>query len=86
MLSAFGASISSTGTTASIEPDPYLHGQKIEVPGDISSAAYFIAAGLLAKDLSAYMALVKSAVELSDDALREVVAQKGFEVVAISRK
>lgn len=31
-------------------------------------------------------ALVKSAVELSDDALREVVAQKGFEVVAISRK
>ena len=50
MLSAFGASISSTGTTASIEPDPYLHGQKIEVPGDISSAAYFIAAGLLAKD------------------------------------
>lgn len=47
MLSGFGASIQSKGTTASIEPDPVLYGQKIDVPGDISSAAYFIAAGLI---------------------------------------
>lgn len=47
MLSAFGANITSTGTTASILPNPELYGQKIAVPGDISSAAYFIAAGLL---------------------------------------
>lgn len=47
MLSSFGASISSHGTTAEICPDPILSGQKIEVPGDISSAAYFIAAALL---------------------------------------
>ena len=47
MLSAFGADISSHGTTASIQPEPVLSGQKIEVPGDISSAAYFIAAGLI---------------------------------------
>ncbi|MCD7737104.1 MAG: 3-phosphoshikimate 1-carboxyvinyltransferase [Lachnospiraceae bacterium] len=33
--------------TVSITPDPYLVGQKINVPGDISSAAYFIAAALL---------------------------------------
>ena len=47
MLRGFGANVISTGTTASIEPDPKLIGQKINVPGDISSAAYFIAAGLL---------------------------------------
>lgn len=47
MLASFGASISSHGTTAQICPDPVLSGQKIEVPGDISSAAYFIAAALL---------------------------------------
>lgn len=47
MLSAFGASVTSQGTTASIEPDPVLHGLKVAVPGDISSAAYFIAAGLI---------------------------------------
>lgn len=47
MLSAFGAKLSCHGTTSTIEPEPELTGQKIEVPGDISSAAYFIAAGLL---------------------------------------
>lgn len=47
MLRGFGADVSCQGNTASILPDPQLFGQKIEVPGDISSAAYFIAAGLL---------------------------------------
>jgi len=36
-----------TGFTASISPEPALVGQKVRVPGDISSAAYFIAAALL---------------------------------------
>lgn len=47
MLSAFGAQITSTGATASIKPEPVLNGQKIQVPGDISSAAYFLALGLI---------------------------------------
>lgn len=47
MLKGFGADISSSGTTASIRPEPRLTGQQVEVPGDISSAAYFIAAGLI---------------------------------------
>ena len=47
MLSGFGADIKSEGLTASIVGGPKLYGQKIEVPGDISSAAYFIVAGLI---------------------------------------
>lgn len=47
MLNYFGASVSTEGCTASIEPEPVLQGQKVNVPGDISSAAYFIAAGLI---------------------------------------
>ena len=47
MLNYFGAEITSEGTTASIRPEPILEGRDIQVPGDISSAAYFIAAGLL---------------------------------------
>ncbi len=47
MLGTFGAKVWTTGTTASIEPRPSLKGAKINVPGDISSAAYFIAAGLI---------------------------------------
>lgn len=47
MLNYFGADVSSEGTTATIYPDPFLEARDIQVPGDISSAAYFIAAGLL---------------------------------------
>lgn len=47
MLKYFGADLQSEGITAAISPNPALHGQKVCVPGDISSAAYFIAAGLL---------------------------------------
>ncbi|MCM1266373.1 MAG: 3-phosphoshikimate 1-carboxyvinyltransferase [Bacteroidales bacterium] len=47
MLRCFGAEISSEHKTAKICPEPQLTGQKIHVPGDISSAAYFIAAGLI---------------------------------------
>ena len=47
MLNYFGANVSTIDTTATIQPAENLFGQKVEVPGDISSAAYFIAAGLL---------------------------------------
>lgn len=47
MLSEFGATIRSTNNTATILPEPQLLGRKIVVPGDISSAAFFIAAGLI---------------------------------------
>lgn len=47
MLNHFGASVTTIDTTATILPDPALSGHRIVVPGDISSAAYFIAAGLI---------------------------------------
>lgn len=47
MLESFGADIKTVGTTATIKPADKLHGQKILVPGDISSAAYFLVAGLI---------------------------------------
>lgn len=50
MLGGFGATIRSEGNTAIIQPAKELYGQQIAIPGDISSAAYFIAAGLIAED------------------------------------
>lgn len=47
MLSCFGADVRTEGTTAVIRPAEELYGTEITVPGDISSAAFFIAAGLL---------------------------------------
>ena len=47
MFEWFGVDIRSEGTTATVRPAAELHAQHIEVPGDISSAAYFIVAGLI---------------------------------------
>lgn len=45
MLKSFGAEIESEGNTARVKGNPHLKGQIIEVPGDISSAAYPLVAG-----------------------------------------
>lgn len=56
MLRNFGADLTSSHelldarTTVSLRPGRELYGQQIMVPGDISSAAYFIAAGLIVPD------------------------------------
>ncbi len=47
MFESFGIDIKCAGTTATVTPAKELIAQKIEVPGDISSAAYFIVAGLI---------------------------------------
>ena len=50
MLKSFGADVRSEGLRAVIQPEPALYGMDILVPGDISSAAYFISAGALVPD------------------------------------
>lgn len=56
MLREFGADIRTvhelggSSATAQIKPCTQLYAQEITVPGDISSAAYFIAAGLIVPD------------------------------------
>ena len=47
MLKGCGGDITSNGTTAILRPVERLEAQKIVVPGDISSAAFFIVAGLI---------------------------------------
>lgn len=49
MLKSFGADITSDASTATatLVPGNELFGRKITVPGDISSAAYFLVAGLI---------------------------------------
>ena len=50
MLSAFGAELSEDGLSVTIKPCDHLTAQDITVPGDISSAAFFLAAGSLLSD------------------------------------
>jgi len=50
MLRSFGADILCDGLTRRVKGKPKLIGHKITVPGDISSAAYFLMAALLCRD------------------------------------
>jgi len=50
MLRAFGAVVTSHGLTRKIMGRPKLMGHTITVPGDISSASYFLVAAMLCRD------------------------------------
>lgn len=50
MLQSFGVDVRCEGKTATVYPPETMTGQDIVVPGDISSAAYFIVAGLITPD------------------------------------
>ena len=84
MLSAFGADIRSAGTTAAIEPEPKLKGLKIEVPGDISSAAYFIAAGLLTK--GSEILIQNVGVNPTRDGIRKAASAMGGSIQTLNER
>ncbi len=52
MLRAFGADVETEGLKVTVRPQPNLVGKKVNVPGDISSAAFFIVGALLAPQSS----------------------------------
>ena len=55
MLQGFGGHVRSEGTKATVQGNPSLSGLDIRVPGDISSAAFFLVAGLIVPDSEIYM-------------------------------
>lgn len=84
MLSAFGAKVSSEGTTASICSAPRLVGQKIEVPGDISSAAYFIAAALMVPGSEVLIQNV--GINPTRDGILRVCREMGADITLLNQK
>lgn len=78
MLNYFGAKVTSKGTTASICPDPVLEARDVNVPGDISSAAYFIGAGLLTPDSE--ILLENVGVNPTRDGLLRVLKDMGADI------
>src|SRR5262249_44391630 len=49
-LGLFGAKLSRTGHWISIEPAPELRSQSLQIPGDLSGAAFFLVAAALIPD------------------------------------
>ena len=84
MLAGFGAHITSSGTTATIEPEPDLNSMKIEVPGDISSAAYFLAAGLMIPNSEIMIKNV--GINPTRDGILRVAKEMGGDITILNEK
>lgn len=84
MLSGFGADIHTSGTTATILPDPNLQAINIEVPGDISSAAYFIAAALTVPDSELLIRNV--GINPTRDGILRVLREMGADISLLNKK
>lgn len=84
MLTGFGADIRTEGTTASICPDPHLSAMIVEVPGDISSAAYFIAAGLMVPDSEILIRNV--GINPTRDGILRVIHDMGGDLTILNEK
>ena len=79
MLRYFGVSVTSKETTATIAPANELLGQKVEVPGDISSAAYFMAAGLIVPNSS--ITIKNVGINPTRDGMIQVCKQMGGNLI-----
>ena len=79
MLSGFGAQVKTNGLTAAVHPEPKLIGQKIAVPGDISSAAYWIAAALAVS--GSELVLKNVGINPTRDGILRVVEAMGADIV-----
>ena len=76
--------MASSGTTATIEPEPDLNGMKIKVPGDISSAAYFLAAGLMIPNSEI---LIKNVgINPTRDGILRVAKEMGGDITILNEK
>ena len=78
MLEGFGAELTREGTTVTISPEPVLYGTDLMIPGDISSAAYFIAAILMVP--GSELLLTNVGVNPTRDGILEVVQMMGGSV------
>ena len=79
MLRYFGVPVTSEGTTATISPAKELEGQKVAVPGDISSAAYFMAAGLIVPNSS--ITIKNVGINPTRDGMIQVCKQMGGNLI-----
>lgn len=84
MLRAFGARIESHETTATIHPEPILSAMDIAVPGDISSAAYFIAAGLIVPNSEILIRNV--GINETRDGILRVALEMGGDITILNRR
>ena len=83
MLAAFGASLSGSGNSVTIQPAQELYAADINVPGDISSAAYFIAAAAITPNSEVLIRNV--GINSTRDGILRVAKAMGADITYVSK-
>jgi 3-phosphoshikimate 1-carboxyvinyltransferase len=78
MLGGFGVRVEVDGRRVTVAPGQALTGRSVAVPGDISSAAFFLAAALIVRD--AHVVLGRVGVNPTRTGLLDVLAEMGVTV------
>lgn len=79
MLKSFGADISINNLSVSIKHCNKLYGQKINIPGDISSASFFMVAGLIVPNSN--IKILNININKTRDGILEVLKKIGANIV-----
>lgn len=82
MLRYFGADVKTEETTVTLCPGTELQGQRICVPGDISSAAYFLAAGCITPDSEILIRNV--GINPTRDGMLRILKEMGADIEVVS--
>ncbi|MBS4022178.1 MAG: 3-phosphoshikimate 1-carboxyvinyltransferase [Dethiobacter sp.] len=84
MLAAFGASVKVDGRTVSVSGRPRLLGQVVRVPGDISSAAFFLVAASIVPGSDLILSNV--GVNPTRTGILDVLAEMGANIEYVNRR
>lgn len=84
MLKAFGADVKTEGATATVTASKSLKAVNITVPGDISSAAFFMVAGLIVPDSEV---LIKNVgINPTRDGMIEIIKKMGGNIEILNKR
>jgi 3-phosphoshikimate 1-carboxyvinyltransferase len=84
MLESFGYPIKRAGSTVSIQRGGHLRAESIEVPGDISSAAFFLVAASIAK--KAELLLQGVGINPTRTGVIDILKQMGADITLLNQR
>lgn len=84
MIRAFGGQVATNGCDISILPQEELYATTVEVPGDISSAAFFLVAGVLVP--SSEILIKNVGLNPTRDGVLQVLLDMGADITICNRK
>src|SRR5690606_36198841 len=86
MLIGFGCEVHSAGGVVRLQPPAMLRGCQLQIPGDFSSAAFFLVAGTLNPDPQGLLVLSDVGINPTRTGLLDILALMGADIRIVNRR